>query len=263
MQTILSKVTVLFVNTMQITGLIFGAIFMTVEIWGPFNDMISKALNALAYTTVMTFMVAELTLAGTKYLSIYHNNIIANLDDEVIAKKIVQVITCLPSLLTCVEFTLLTEITSTMGFHAVLYDFDSNHNTTRGVFVSILAFVLLSGFGIFLFRFEMDHVQRNEDEGLLYNLRQWFCIQGNTTESCFGLKVIVVRILVAIGTMLAIILLLGRANSVVNIGLLYATHHAVAPMLVVCNHRGMRYLFISRLTSLFSCCLSNFYVLNV
>ncbi len=247
MQTLLSKITLVLVSTLQITGFTTAAIFMFVEIWGPFNKTLSMLLATAACITILTFIMSELALAGAKYLSVYHNDIVANLDEVVIAKKISLVIVCLPCVLTCFEYTFLTDIKNTFGYHAVRYDFDSIPNIDRELSVSALAGIFLLVVGIFLFRFELDYYQRGEQEGLIYNLRKCFGVNDNDCDDLDGYRISVVRTLVAILAVFGFFLLFAKLNSILTLGIIYATHHAIAPFLVVWNHPSMRLLLKSRL----------------
>ncbi len=266
MQTLLSQTIVIFVNILLLSGFNFAATFGSMELFGPFNETTSIIMTIIPYTSLNALVLSLLILTVTKYLSVYHCNWIANLDDNAIVKKFAIVIWLVPSLITLTEFGWLMRIQDTMGFHAAMYGLHHTGSAKRESILPAMTVLTMLAVAILQFRIELDRYRNGEAGGLFKTILELIryadnndnnnqCLDNveagsiaSSTIGHFGYSNSVVRIFILLLVPVFVIIVAGAMDSVkLNISIGYIVVHAIAPLLIIWNHQGMRGIFLQNL----------------
>ncbi len=267
MQTLLSRMIVIFVNTLTVSGFNFASTFIAVEQFGPFTEIGSIICTLVPYTSVIAFMLSWLMLTVTKYLSVYDNHWIASLDDNVIARRALIVILIVPPLVTLIEFTFLTKIQVTMGYLSASLGFTHTGAAKREVIMPAMTLLATLLVAILQFRIELDRYRNGEVDGLIQKVLNWICSGSNhdnheaanaeavsnasVTLGRHGYSIIVMRAFTVLLVPIFLVLAAGSGGSLkLNIVIGFVIIHAIAPMAVIWNHKGMRGILVTKLSTI-------------
>ncbi len=267
LQTLLSRTTVIFTNTVLLTGYSFALPFVLIELFGPFSELASMVLTVVPYTALNAFALSWLIMTITKYLSVYHNYWIANLDDNLIAKRICLALWIVPSISTLMEFSCLTRIQDTIGFMAARHGLEhvtASGSAKREILAQGLAVLVMLAVVILQFQIELNRYRNGEtNSSMIQKLIHWLrhgnndniqvpSSTGDGTIQNFGYGIILLRIFTLLMLPVLVIMIAGTGDNIErNIMTGFIVSQAIAPLLVVTNHEGMRGIFFSQIRK---CC---------
>ena len=263
MQTLLSRTIITFTNTLSLAAFLFDSSLMCIDLLGPFkNEPLSMALSVIPYMSVMAFLLIWLVMTIVKYLSVYHNDWIATLDDSAITKKITLSLLIFPPIATLIEFGCFISIHESVGFIGARYGLEYMDSAKREAVVQTLGAVIALAMGFLQLRIELDRYRNQETSGLVQYFLRWIRSQDNSandnanfTFGRFGYSITDLRFFILLAIPVFIIIIAGPASSSeLNIAVGCIVGHAIAPSLVISNHKGMRTIFVAKLKTMWGLC---------
>ena len=108
MQTLLSKSTILLMNLIPLTTLLWILTVFSQRFLAPLDELQSQLLAWTVHLSVGIFLIALLQLIAVKYMSVYHNDSIALMDDDKVMVRIRTSVATVPCLLAILEYGFLS-----------------------------------------------------------------------------------------------------------------------------------------------------------
>ncbi len=124
MQTLLSKATCLLVSLTPLTALANNFVFFALKFIAPMEAVPAQLLVWTIHLSLSIFLIMTLLLIAIKYMSVYHNNYVSLMDENVWIAKIKVAIIFLPILLAIFEYFYVSDITDAMTYQIAIHGLD-------------------------------------------------------------------------------------------------------------------------------------------
>ncbi len=257
MQTLLSKVIVIFTISFLQASLFSALLWSLIELATPMNPIIAKFLVFANAASANAFMLSISAVLITKYLSIYHSTFLAMLDEGYVLPMIRVVVFGLPWILSIIQHVWLRHA----EVHWIYLILTETVAPSLHIPQTISIFSVIVLFNIVLMIFVLSRIEYDySEDGCILKIRNWIKTrtamvapvlpqqhiqqdqeiqEEDTNNSTSGYSINVLRILCLLAvSMLTFILYYGAGY--VRAVLLRALFAIIFPLIFILSHSGIK-----------------------
>ena len=264
MQTLLGQVTILTTKIFTAQDILKVTSLCVVEIVGKFQDVFAMIWLTVEYYVMILWYLSLLTIVITKYCSIYHGTLLANVNKESTLKNLKIFFAVAPGVVTFLEYTFFTNYYELSYFQVKTMGYSEPDGKTE-FFSKIIILLTFLAFMLLHVRIEISACYaRDVNAGFIAKITHDITLAKEETGSsprrylksfkALGYDMKVARIFTVCIVAVAVIVLyqitIGASNFKWNLFIGINIINVVIPYLIIYNHDGMKRLAVKSCKSL-------------
>ena len=165
--------TVVFLNVKAVTSFNIASMYGSSVYFGQLPEFLAILIATFEHVTTTMFYTAMFLNIGTKFLSIYFQTFIADLDENQSIFRVKSCVFGLPWLLVIVEYSLLTSVRDLMSYQVFRFGEPEKDAEVARCIQFLMMISLVSAITLQI-KLEHNYMEHGENKGLVSVLKEFF-----------------------------------------------------------------------------------------